>query len=114
MRAAFEAVRAAKIRSHATGHARHHFADAGSYMIVILCHIAASHLRTHYICSSVVWGLHVGARQDCGKSGGSRSGGRGGNKRCNKSCNRSCDRSCNPGGHGARGGWLDHANKHRW
>jgi hypothetical protein len=34
MRAAFEAVRAAKIRSHATGHARHHFAetDAGSYM----------------------------------------------------------------------------------
>ena len=31
MRAAFEAVRAAKIRSHATGHARHYFADASSY-----------------------------------------------------------------------------------
>ena len=32
MRAAFEAVRATKIRSHATGHARHYFADAGSYL----------------------------------------------------------------------------------
>ena len=46
MRAAFEAVGAAKIRSHATGHARHHFADAGSYM---QCYAAS----LHHICAHI-------------------------------------------------------------